>query len=320
MANYSRAKVVELARSWIGKKVADGSYKTIIDIYNSQKHLPRGLKMKEGWAWCACTWSALAVKLGYEAIMPVELSCGNLVVEAKKMGIWVENDGYIPKPGDAILYDWDDSGKADNVGWPDHIGVVETVSQSSGYFVVIEGNYGKSVKRRTVSINGRYIRGFITPKYTDNEVKTGTKKFTTLPQYAHAVLVEDVLEDQESVAHLYDMGHTPSEVRALTKWILERDTFRSHESNDLDQPYEKMVQASCKAAALDNSIFGVYTTTSDLNCRNDAGNNKKVLCVIPKGTDVEARGERTGNWYLVDCVLDGIRFRGFCHRNYLKKK
>ena len=33
--SYSRQKVVNLAESWLGKKVSDGSYKSIIDIYNT---------------------------------------------------------------------------------------------------------------------------------------------------------------------------------------------------------------------------------------------------------------------------------------------
>ncbi|MFQ7535872.1 MAG: hypothetical protein ACLRL6_00060 [Clostridium sp.] len=32
---YSRQAVVDLVESWIGKNEADGSYKSIIDIYNS---------------------------------------------------------------------------------------------------------------------------------------------------------------------------------------------------------------------------------------------------------------------------------------------
>lgn len=91
----SRNAVVTLARSWLGKNEADGSYKSIIDIYNSYTgKFPRGIKMAYGWAWCAATWSALAIKLGYTDIMPVEISCYYLIEAAKKMGIWVENAGY----------------------------------------------------------------------------------------------------------------------------------------------------------------------------------------------------------------------------------
>lgn len=53
----------------------------------------------------------------------------------------------------------------DNTGTPDHVGVIVEVHESAGYFVVVEGNYSNAVKKRTLSINGRYIRGFISPKY-----------------------------------------------------------------------------------------------------------------------------------------------------------
>lgn len=179
---YSRSAVVNLINSWIGKNEADGSYKSIIDIYNSYTgKFPRGTKMEYGWAWCACTWSALAIKLGYTAIMPIEISCYYIIERAKEMGVWVEQDSYVPSPGDAVLYDWDDNGAGDNTGAPDHIGTVTEVHKDQGYFLVVEGNYSNSVKQRKLSINGRYIRGFITPKYdaTGTITPTTTKKSTS---------------------------------------------------------------------------------------------------------------------------------------------
>ncbi len=168
--NSARAAVVALAQSWVGKKESDGSYKSIIDIYNGYKgELPRGIKMQYSWSWCACTWSAIAIKLGYTDVMPIEISCGNLVEAAKKMGCWVEADNYIPDPGDGILYDWDDSGKGDNTGWPDHIGIVEIINRTTGQITVIEGNYSNAVRRRNITVNARYIRGYIVPKYAPVE-------------------------------------------------------------------------------------------------------------------------------------------------------
>ena len=186
----SRKAVVDLAKSWLGKNEKDGSYKVIIDIYNSYTgKFPRGTKMLYGWAWCACTWSALAIKLGYTDIMPIEISCYYLIEAAKKMGIWVESDGFVPSPADAVLYDWDDSGSGDNKGNPDHIGVVESVNKAAGTFTVIEGNYSNAVKRRTLEINGRYIRGFITPKYdTDGTVSNSTSAKKTVAEIANEVL------------------------------------------------------------------------------------------------------------------------------------
>lgn len=161
----SRFKVVDLARSWIGKKESDGSFKSIIDTYNSYTPHPRGVRMTYTASWCATFWSALAISLGYTDIMPIECSCGELIKKAKEMGIWVEDDSYVAFPGDAILYDWNDTGVGDNVGWPDHIGVIEEIND--GVYTVIEGNKNNAVERRVVKVNGKFIRGFITPKYDD---------------------------------------------------------------------------------------------------------------------------------------------------------
>ena len=38
-----------------------------------------------------------------------------MIALAKKMGIWVENDSYVPDSGDYILYDWQDNGIHDLV-------------------------------------------------------------------------------------------------------------------------------------------------------------------------------------------------------------
>lgn len=212
-----RNKVVDLARSWIGKNEKDGSYKTIIDIYNSYKgKFPRGIKMQYSWSWCACTWSALAIKLGYTDIMPIEISCGELIKRAKDMGIWKENDAYVPSPGDAVLYDWDDDGKGDNTGWPDHVGVVESVAKSANSFIVIEGNYQNSVKRRTMKINGKYIRGFITPKY--DKVTTSTKDLTKV---AKDVIAGKYGNGKDRINNLkkagYDYEAVQKEVNKLLK-------------------------------------------------------------------------------------------------------
>ena len=83
------------------------------------------------------------------------------------MKIFKEQDSYKPAPGDWILYDWQDSGKGDNVGGPDHVGLVEAVNGKG--IRVIEGNKNKAVGQRIININGRYIRGFVVPKYDEIE-------------------------------------------------------------------------------------------------------------------------------------------------------
>ena len=162
MARHA-SKLVELAQSWIGKKESDGSHKEIIDIYNGHKPLARGYKVKYTDSWCATTGSALAIKLGYTDIIPLECSCGHQIELWKKLGCWVENDAHVPGPGEYIYYDWNDTGKGDCTGWPEHVGVVEKVS--NGMITVIEGNYSNAVKRRKIEVNAKNIRGYGVPKY-----------------------------------------------------------------------------------------------------------------------------------------------------------
>lgn len=127
--------------------------------------------------------------------MPMEISCYYLIEAAKKMGCWQENDAYVPSPGDAILYDWQDNGISDNTGNPDHVGTVIEVYKESGYMVIEEGNYSNAVKKRTLSINGKFIRGFITPKYDDNTVAApGLSKGKDIKTIAHEAMREGLLD------------------------------------------------------------------------------------------------------------------------------
>ena len=163
-------KVIEQARSWLGKNEADGSHKEIIDLYNSHKPLARGYTVKYNDSWCATFVSAVAIKLGYTDIIPTECSCERMIDAFKLIGCWIENENRTPKPGDIIFYDWQDSGSGDNTGWSDHVGIVEAVS--SGQITVIEGNYDDSVKRRKIAVNARYIRGYGVPKYDAGSVES----------------------------------------------------------------------------------------------------------------------------------------------------
>lgn len=322
---YSRQKVVDLVNSWIGKKESDGSYKSIIDIYNTQKSFPRGTKMQYGWAWCACTWSALAVKLGYTAIMPVEISCYYLIEQAKKMGVWVENDGYVPKPGDAVLYDWQDNGVGDNVGAPDHVGTVTEVYQSAGYFVVVEGNYSNQVKKRTISINGKYIRGFIAPKYTDNAVKpaavSGNKDVTTV---AREVIAGAWETGDTRKTKLTAAGYDYAKVQTKVNEILNGSASKPKtDTQNQSQPTEKKVTATESAQKFDKGVAGTYKTTANLYIRNGAGTNKKALALIPKGTEVNCYGYYNvsggAKWLYIQVAIDGVLYTGYSHCSYLKR-
>ena len=158
-----REHYVDTLRGWIGAKEGGEIHKRIIDTYNSMRKLPRNYAVTYKDAWCAATVSAAAIEAGLTGIIPRECSCARMIALFQDIGRWQERDDYTPLPGDIIFYDWQDSGKGDNTGAPDHVGVVEKVTD--GLITVIEGNYSDSVKRRNIAVNGRYIRGYGLPDY-----------------------------------------------------------------------------------------------------------------------------------------------------------
>lgn len=167
MSNTAQ-KVVEQAKSWIGRNEGAGTHKAIIDVYNEHKPLARGYKVKYTDAWCATFVSAVAIKTGCTDIIPLECGCGQQIELFKKLGSWCEDDSRVPNVGDIIYYDWDDTGKGDNTGWADHVGIVEKVSGNS--ITVIEGNKNNAVERRVIQVNAKNIRGYGVPKYKTSEI------------------------------------------------------------------------------------------------------------------------------------------------------
>lgn len=159
-----RQKPVDYLKQYEGIAEGSAQHKAILAVFNNSGLCTR-YKMTVNDAWCATAASAAFIATGLSDIFPcVECSCGSMITLAKNAGIWVENDAYVPDTGDCVLYDWDDSGSGDNTGWPDHVGVVVSVSGST--IRVIEGNKSNTVGYRNLAVNGKYIRGFITPKFS----------------------------------------------------------------------------------------------------------------------------------------------------------
>ena len=164
----SRAKIVAVAKSYIGTCGGSSAHADILHYFNSVK--PMGYTAHKSDPWCAEFASACAIqafgKTAAKKFFPLSAACTYIINKAIEMNIWVESDKYIPEAGDWILYDWNDSGKGDNKGQPDHVGIVEYYK--AGYIHVIEGNMGAEpgkCGRRKLRIDGRYIRGFVTPDY-----------------------------------------------------------------------------------------------------------------------------------------------------------
>lgn len=162
-----RQKVINYLVQYIGIKEGSAEHKAILKVFNDSG-LCKRYRMTVKDAWCATGVSAAFIASGLADIFPcVECSCENMINLAKKAGIWVEDDAYVPLTGDVIMYDWDDSGAGDCTGWADHVGIVVSVNGSNNR--VIECNISNTVGYRTLPINGRYIRGYITPKYSNDK-------------------------------------------------------------------------------------------------------------------------------------------------------
>lgn len=209
-------EILKLLCSFIGIKEGTQGHKDIIDGYNKIKPLPRGYKVTYRDSWCATFVSYIFHRLGVSKF-PFECSCNLMMIAAQKMGLWIEDDGYTPKAGDCVLYDWRDNGIGDCKGNPDHIGIVESCT-ASGTISVIEGNYHDAVGRRYIKKNGRYIRGFIK---SSTLLKTEKPKATTAKTTAKKItkkVVDDVIAGKygngdERKAKLKAAGYNPDTVQ-----------------------------------------------------------------------------------------------------------
>lgn len=175
-----RNTVLEAARAWLGYKESNGTHKVIVDTYNSIRPLPVSYKVSYTDPWCATFVSAVAQKVGATDIIYPECSCPRMIKLYQQHGRWMEDDAYIPKPGDIIFYDWQDSGSGDNTGTSDHVGIVYSVVGSD--MTIIEGNCNNSVAFTNKKVNQRYIRGYGLPKYDDSVEYVPSTPAVTLPQ------------------------------------------------------------------------------------------------------------------------------------------
>ena len=222
----ARQRVISIAVSWYGKKEADGSHRSIIDLYNGHTPLARGYKVRYTDAWCATYGSAVAIAAGYTDIIPTECGCGQMIAAFQAMDRWVENDAYIPSPGDYIFYDWDDTGAGDCTGWPEHVGIV--ISVSGDVIKVIEGNKDDAVGYREIKVNGRYIRGYGVPDYGAKAVSKTPENVTKPPQNV-TTSPENVSKPEKNGA----LCMTPQWVGVVTADTLNVRTWAGEEYNNI---------------------------------------------------------------------------------------
>lgn len=159
-----RETVMIWAKGFVGIKEGSPEHKTLIDLYNQYKPLPRGYKVTYKDAWCAVFVSDAMWIHELDFTVPPECSCYYMMANAKADGIW-RDAGTITqeqlKQGDIIMYNWD---KAPD---PDHVGLIDSFI-SPNMVKVVEGNKDDSVGYRYIDITDKSVMGFILPKYAEH--------------------------------------------------------------------------------------------------------------------------------------------------------
>ncbi|MEB8399686.1 CHAP domain-containing protein [Enterococcus casseliflavus] len=177
--------VLTEARKLIGTVMGTTAHHNIVDLYNATKPLPVGYKAKYTDDWCDITVSVIGIKAGATDLIGRECGVQRHIDIFKSKGIWIEDGKATPKPGDIVVFNWDDVTQP-NDGWADHIGFVESVS--NGVITTIEGNYGRQVKRRAIPVGWGYIRGYARPSYDASASSGGIAGQKTIETIAKEVI------------------------------------------------------------------------------------------------------------------------------------
>lgn len=224
-----RQKVIDVMKSWLGYSESNGKHKIIIDLYNTQKPLPVGYKVKYTDEWCATTITAAGMKAGLANIILPECSCPRMIELYKKVGRWMENDAYKPQIGDIVMYDWDDNGVGDCTGTPEHVGYVMAVNGNT--MTIIEGNISNSVATRQLKVNGRYIRGYCLPDYASKADKIEEDDDLNIDKLTNAELIKLAEKMQEALG-TQDPANWGDEWEEAMKWAEENGVIKGDEDGN----------------------------------------------------------------------------------------
>lgn len=111
-----------------------------------------------GWCSVFISWCAHKCGIGTD-IIPRTNYCPTMVSKFKKTGYKTPSDGYVPKPGDIIFFDFDKNGSAN------HVGIVISVSGSK--ITTVEGNSNNAVRKIIRNTGDENILGYGIPPFKD---------------------------------------------------------------------------------------------------------------------------------------------------------
>lgn len=225
-------KIIDIYRSWIGYSESNGKHKKIVDLYNAHKPLARGYAVRYSDSWCDTCLSAAFIKAGaVNLIGGTECGVEEHVKIFKRAGIWLEDGTITPKPGDIIVYNWDQKAQPNN-GCADHIGIVESVSGKT--ITTIEGNYKDAVGRRVIPVGWGYIRGYARPMYAA-EAQQGDENAAEPQQKAYHVQAATFTEKKyadQLVLKLKSYGIDSYSYQKIGYWLVQAGAYASKANAD----------------------------------------------------------------------------------------
>lgn len=174
-ASNTAARVLELARGEIGATSGE-KYLRYFNQVNTE-----GIVLPFDAPWCAAwvTWVMRHAEVPLDSV-PNYKGCATASDWFTERGRFrSRQSGYIPKPGDIIMYEWNpqNEGTAYDDG-DDHTGIVEYVQD--GIVHTLEGNNGGQCRRDWWSLTNAYISGYCVPLYNmeTNENKEDDEMLT----------------------------------------------------------------------------------------------------------------------------------------------
>jgi peptidoglycan hydrolase-like protein with peptidoglycan-binding domain len=208
--SIQRQKLIDKAKSMLGRKEADGSFRPIIDAYNEIRPLPRGYRMRYEDPWCAAFVSAVGKMAGLGDIILAECGCDAMIALYRARGEYHGRD-YDAQPGDLIFYNWDGNSSAD------HVGII--VEKISGGYAVVEGNMSDAVGRRYVPANWLLTMGFATPSYD----KASVEPPQTDPDVPHEANPDEQASEGVRALPVLAPGSRGLTVKAMQGILIVRD-------------------------------------------------------------------------------------------------
>lgn len=304
--------ILKIMRGWLGLSRAAGTHKIIIDTFNSYLPHPRGYAVSYTDDYCDTTVSAAFVKAGdVNIIGGIECGVEEHVRKYINEGIWIEDGTITPKPGDIIVYNWNEN-KQPNNGFSDHTGIVETVG--NGSFTTIEGNMnGGLVGRRTVRVGDGYIRGFARPKYAQKSSSGETViVYKTIDEVAREVIAGKWGNGVDRVSKLINAGYNPTIVQARVNDIMAGTNTPTQTQQDTTQD----------SISRERKFTG-KVTADKLNVRTWAGTSNPRITSYPslsKGNLVDVcdtvKDANGADWYFIKIAG---QFFGFVSAQYIER-